>query len=164
MTIRTFSVPLKFYGKHSNFYILFAVLLESNKCIPFLFGKRWFVLIMWQVMSVLLTVINVINTLLADRNGSTLPFLQLCITYSLLFLTYVWQWEKSEMSWIPYFIVSFFNFVGDSTAIVAYNTTSLSSAMLLTTTVVFWVTPLSYFILKRKYSIIQLISLDQKEL
>lgn len=159
MTIRTFSVPLKFYGKHSNFYILFAVLLESNKCIPFLFGKRWFVLIMWQVMSVLLTVINVINTLLADRNGSTLPFLQLCITYSLLFLTYVWQWEKSEMSWIPYFIVSFFNFVGDSTAIVAYNTTSLSSAMLLTTTVVFWVTPLSYFILKRKYSIIQLISI-----
>ena len=134
-------------------------MLQSNKCIPFLFGKRWFVLIMWQVMSILLTVINVINTLLAEKNGSTLPFLQLCITYTLLLLAYVWRFEKSEMSWIPYIFVSIFNFIGDSTAIIAYNSTSLSSAMLLTTTVVFWVTPLSYFFLKRKYSLIQLLSI-----
>ena len=110
-------------------------------------------------MSMLLTVINVINTLLADRNGSTLPFLQLCITYAILLIAYVWRFEKSEMSWIPYIIVSIFNFIGDSTAIFAYDSTSLSSAMLLTTTVIFWVTPLSYFFLKRKYSIIQLISI-----
>ncbi|OHS93585.1 Integral membrane protein [Tritrichomonas foetus] len=134
-------------------------MLEVNQCVHLFFGKRWFVLIVWQLMSMLLTAINVINTLLADRNGSTLPLLQLCITYSLLLFTHVWRFERSEISWIPYLIVSVFNFVGDTTAIVAYNTTSLSSAMLLTTTVVFWVTPLSFFFLKRKYSLVQLFSI-----
>lgn len=134
-------------------------MLAVNQCVHLFFGKRWFVLIIWQVMSALLTGINVINTLLADRNGSTLPFLQLCISYTLLLVVHIWRYEKSDMSWIPYIIVSVFNIGGDTAAIYAYDNTSLSSAMLLATTTIFWVTPLSFFFLKRKYSLVQLFSM-----
>ena len=139
---------------HQNF-----LMLKVNNCFRFLFGKQWFVLIMWQLMSALLTGINVINTLLSELNGSTLPLLQLFITYSLLLISHVWHYERSDVSWLPYLVVSVFNIIGDTTSIFAYNTTSLSSAMLLSTTVVFWVTPLSFIFLKRKYSIVQLFSI-----
>jgi drug/metabolite transporter (DMT)-like permease len=44
-------------------------------------------------------------------------------------------------------------------AIFAYNQTSLSSAMLLSTTSIFWVAPLTFFFLKRRISLVQLLSL-----
>lgn len=114
---------------------------------------------MWQVCSVLLCSANVLNTLLADKNGSTLPFLQLTITYFILFVAHIWRYKHSEVSWLGYVVVSIFNCAGDVAAIYAYNTTSLSSAMLLTTTVIFWVAPMSVFILKRKLSVVQCISI-----
>lgn len=135
------------------------VLLEAHRCVRFLFGKRWFVLIMWQVCSILLCSVNVLNTVLADRNGSTLPFLQLTTAYFILFVAHIWRYQKSDVSWLGYVVVSVFNCAGDVAAVYAYNTTSLSSAMLLTTTVIFWVAPMSVLILKRKLSLVQCIAI-----
>lgn len=134
-------------------------LKQHNSCFHFLFGKRWFVLIMWQVASIILCVINLFNTLLSERNGSTLPFFQLMITYFILFSACIFRYEKSDISWLKYFVTTLFNFGGDVSSIYAYNTTSLSSAMLLATTVIFWVAPLSHFVLKHRMSIWQLLAL-----
>ena len=81
------------------------------------------------------------------------------ITYGILFVSHIWRFQKSEVSWFYYILVSAFNCAGDVTAIYAYNTTSLASAMLLTTTVIFWVAPLSFFVLKRRLSVVQMLSL-----
>ena len=109
--------------------------------------------------SILLCSINVFNTLLVEKNNSTLPYLQLMLTYGILFITHIFRFGKSDVRWIFYVLVSAFNCAGDVTAIYAYNTTSLASAMLLTTTVIFWVAPLSFFVLKRRLSLVQLLSL-----
>jgi drug/metabolite transporter (DMT)-like permease len=124
-----------------------------------LLSKRWFVLILWQVASLLLYSENLFNTLLANHNGETLPFLQLALAYTLLFLTHIWKYQRSDISWLKYFIVSLFSGAGDCMAIFAYNETSLSSAMLLSTTSIFWVAPLTFFFLKRRLSLVQILSL-----
>jgi drug/metabolite transporter (DMT)-like permease len=114
---------------------------------------------MWQIASLLLCSVNVFNTLLSGRNGHTLPFLQLAIAYTILLLVHIWRYETTQISWPKYILVSVFACAGDICAIYAYNTTSLSSAMLLSTTVVFWVAPISVFIQKRKVSIVQAIAI-----
>jgi drug/metabolite transporter (DMT)-like permease len=137
----------------------FSVPITLSLSCRTLLGKRWFVLFLWQVGSVLLCGLNVFNTLLANQNGQTLPFLQLALTYALILAVHIWRYERSDVSWLRYFIVSIFSGLGDALAIFAFNTTSLASAMLLTTTVVFWVAPLTFFILKRKISIVQLLAI-----
>jgi drug/metabolite transporter (DMT)-like permease len=128
-------------------------------CLRQLFAKRWFVLVAWHLGSILLCGLNVFNALLASANGHTLPFLQLAATYTLVLLMHVWRYSKSDISWLKYIIVSIFSGAGDALAIYAYNTTSLSSAMLLSTTVVFWVAPLTFLVLGRARSVVQVSSI-----
>jgi drug/metabolite transporter (DMT)-like permease len=107
----------------------------------------------------LLCAINVFNTLLSSRNSHTLPFLQLGISYTFLLLLHVKRYQSSDLPWLGYIVTTIFGCAGDACAIYSYNTTSLSSAMLLSTTVVFWVAPLDFFIQKRRISIAQGIAL-----
>ena len=130
---------------------------ETTKIAQFISKKKWITLILWQLCSILLCSVNVINTILSHENQHTLPFFQMTLTYFLLFIIFIWKFTKNEISWLKYLIVSIFNILGDTTSIMAYNTTSLSSAMLLGTTVIFWVAPLSYFFMK-SYSIILISS------
>jgi drug/metabolite transporter (DMT)-like permease len=124
-----------------------------------LFAKKWFILLMWQVCSVILCSMNVFNTLLARQNGHTLPFLQLAIAYSILFIGHIWRYERSDVSWLKYIIVSVFNVTGDVVAVFAYDTTSISSAMLLSTTVIFLVSLIAFFFMRRKISLWQCLAL-----
>lgn len=124
-----------------------------------IFQKRWVVIISWQVLSLILCMANLFNTLLANRFNGTLPFFQLALNYTLLIILHTWRMHKAETSWIKYIILAIFNVGGDIFAIYAYNTTSLSSAMLLSTTVIFWVAPLSCLILHQCISFLQFISI-----
>jgi drug/metabolite transporter (DMT)-like permease len=114
---------------------------------------------MWQIISALLCALNLFNTLLSDRDGNTLPFLQLAISYVLVLLTNIFRYERSDISWVRYLVCSVFTWGGDCSVVYAFNTTSLTSAMLLTTTTIFWVAPVTYFVLHRKISIAQLLSI-----
>jgi drug/metabolite transporter (DMT)-like permease len=132
---------------------------DCGDCVASLFAKKWFVMLMWQLCSVILCSMNIFNTLLATRNGQTLPFLQLAVSYGILLLCYIWKYERSDVSWLKYVIVSFFNVAGDVVAVFAYNTTSISSAMLLSTTVIFWVAIMAFFFMRQKISLWQLLAL-----
>lgn len=132
---------------------------ETTKFAKFISKKKWLVLLLWQLCSILLCAMNVINSILSKKNGKTLPFFQMALTYFLLFLIFIWNFRKNEISWLKYLIVVIFNILGDTSSIMAYNTTSLSSAMLLGTTVIFWVAPLSYIFMKRFFSTLQILSL-----
>ena len=76
-----------------------------------------------------------------------------------LLLMHVWSRPKSKDKWGGNIIVSLLNLGGDIASVYAYTMTSLSSAQLLVTTVVFWVAPLSFFLFKRKLSIAQIFSI-----
>jgi drug/metabolite transporter (DMT)-like permease len=102
-----------------------------------------------------MTDINLLN----ERNGSTLPFLQLAISYSLVFLTSIFRCKRSEISGVRSLICSVLTLVGDISVVYAFNTTSLTSAMLLTTTTILWVAPVTYFILHRGISFIRMLSI-----
>lgn len=132
---------------------------EPKSCFQRLLEHKWFVLFMWQVCSVLLCAMNVCCTLLVNESNETLPFLQLTVAYALLSIGHGWRWRKSEVQWWRYFIVAVLNCAGDGFSVISYNTTSLSSSMLLVTTVIFWVVPLSYLAFKRKFSVWQIVSL-----
>ena len=122
-------------------------------------GKKWFVMIMWQVCSIANCSGATLVTYISTLNGYSLPFLQLALTYiSLLVLHYRFA-PKTAMPWLRYIFVSIMNFGGDVTAIYAYTMTSLASAMMLVTTVIFWVAPISYFYLKRSMSWQQVLSI-----
>lgn len=124
-----------------------------------LFHKRWFVLIMWQVCSFFLCAMGVVVTLIDRINGSTLTFFQLLITYGMLSLAHIWHIESSDIALWKYICVAVLNCMGDGFSVISYSYTSLASSLLLTTTVVFWVVPLSYLVFKRKFSIPQLLAL-----
>lgn len=121
--------------------------------------KKWFVMIMWQVCAIMNVSGASFVTLMNNLNGRTMPFFQLALTYTTLLLVHFKFAPKTSMPWIKYFIVSVLNFGGDVTAIYAYTMTSLSSSMLLVTTVIFWVAPISYFFLKRDISWQQVLSI-----
>ena len=124
------------------------------QCFP-----KWGSIFDWQICSIDLTIIGTICSYLVIYYLTTIPLLMLCGAYFFLFIFHVFNPPKSNAPWWKYIIVSIAGLLGDYTAIQAYNKTSLASAMLLITTVIFWVAPLSYFILKRKISFIQIISI-----
>jgi drug/metabolite transporter (DMT)-like permease len=56
-------------------------------------------------------------------------------------------------------ICSVLTLVGDISVVYAFNTTSLTSAMLLTTTTILWIALVTYFILHRGISFIRMLSI-----
>ena len=124
-----------------------------------LFHRKWFVLFMWQICSIFLCAMGVVVTIITNINGSSLTFLQLVITYAMLALAHLWHIESSSIPIWKYIIVGLLNCMGDGFSVASYSYTSLASSLLLTTTVVFWVVPLSYIIFRRRFSIPQLLAL-----
>jgi len=126
---------------------------------PSLLEKKWVVMVAWQVCSVFLCGIASVCTWLTKINGKTLPVTQLAISYIILISRNLFFEKPKSIPWGKYFFVSFFNFSGDICSIYAYTMTSLSSSMILVTTVIFWVAPISYFVFKRSVSLCQGFSL-----
>ncbi|OHT05889.1 Integral membrane protein [Tritrichomonas foetus] len=118
--------------------------------------KKWAVLIAWQVCSIIMCGCGTICHYLATYYHETIPFLMMAGCYIILLLTSCWRVPKrSKISWWKYLLTSVTLSIGDYVAVLGYNTTSLSSSMLLVTTVVFWVAPLSYYVFGRKINIYQ---------
>ena len=138
----------------------FETLKQNEKKIftPYFF-KKLKTMLLWQVCSIFLCALATICTILTNNIGGTLPFLQLFVSYFSLFIFHVWSKPSSNESWFGYFVVSIFNLGGDIASIYAYTMTSLSTAQLLVTTVVFWVAPLSFIFFKRTLSIVQFLSI-----
>lgn len=131
----------------------------KETCMDRLWKHKWFVLFLWQFLAITITLLGAACTWLQQRNGSNLPYFQLFLGYSLLLIINGWKELKSKAPWTRYLIGGFFNLVSDILVVYAYSTTSLASAILITSTVVFWVAPLSYFLYKTKYSVWQILSM-----
>ena len=121
--------------------------------------KKWAVLIAWQICSLFLCSIGTICTYIASKYDSTIPLLMMSMGYFVILLCSAWKVPKAEISWWRYIVVSVCAVAGDYTAIQSYNHTSFSSALLLLTTVVFWVAPLSFIVFKRKISLMQFFAI-----
>lgn len=131
---------------------------KQESCLSRLWKKKWFVLLCWQLSSVFFTIQGVCCTILSTRGGATLPFLQLSMGYFLIMIANTWRDLKNKASWLKFIFASLCMFAGDSCTIYAYSTTSMASTVLLCSTIIFWVAPLTYFFYKRKYSIWQILS------
>ena len=123
------------------------------------FCKKLKTMLLWQVCSIFLCALATICTILTENVGGTLPFLQLFGSYFSLLIFHVWSKPTSNESWVGYLVVSLCNLGGDVASIYAYTMTSLSTAQLLVTTVVFWVAPLSFLFFRRTLSIVQFLSI-----
>jgi drug/metabolite transporter (DMT)-like permease len=136
-------------------------LLTAPTLMERLWARKWFVLVMWQVCSLLITAMNVAATEIISITGQSLPFLELLAAYGLLSLSHSWKIPRTPTTspWWHFAIVGLLNFMGDGFNVLALEYTSLSSTMLLVTTVIFWVIPASYYLLKRRFSVWQILSL-----
>ena len=122
-------------------------------------GNQCGVLAAWQLCAIVLCAAGTMCTLIVVDFGETIPLLMLAECYFLLLIFNVWWWPKSDVSWWKYCLIAICGLLGDWTGVMAYNMTSLSSAMLLVTTVIFWVAPLSFFVFGRKINWKQLIAI-----
>jgi drug/metabolite transporter (DMT)-like permease len=121
--------------------------------------NKWAVILAWQVASLILCGAATLVTLMATQFEQTIPFLMMTLIYTFLFICSVWRAPRSPLSWWGYITVSALTILGDWTGILAYEKTSMASALMFLTTGVFWVTPLAYFVFHRKVTIWQVIAI-----
>ncbi|KAH0785177.1 Integral membrane protein [Histomonas meleagridis] len=121
--------------------------------------KKWCVLIAWQLTSVVLCSAGTMCTYISIKFGTTIPFLMVFITYVFLLISSCWKLPKAETSWWRFLVVAIATICGDYTGVRAYSSTSLSSALTLCTTTIFWVVPLSYFVFGRKINLKQFFAI-----
>lgn len=113
----------------------------------------------WQVLALILCGAGTVVSYTCTIYGEFISILALAICYFIIFITNVWWWPKSKTPWWSYFLVALFCLGGDISGVFAYNYTSLASAMLLATTVIFWVAPIAYFVFHRKVNWKQMIAM-----
>lgn len=129
------------------------------KCPKKVFGTKCGALFGFQ-LCVLFTFAG--GTVLAYKRklyGNTLPFLNVAITYFLVLICNLWRWDKSESKWWGYILVAIFIIGADCLNLLGYNKTSIASVMLLVSTEIFWVAPLSFLVFKRKINWIQFLAM-----
>lgn len=115
-----------------------------------LLQNKYVVLIAWQVACLILTSGGTICSVLALYYGSTITLLMLAMSYFNIFIVNCFWWPRSSTPWWKYIVIAVAGFAGDWTGVLAYNYTSLATAIVLCTTVVIWVAPLAYFVVGRK--------------
>ena len=119
----------------------------------------WGVMIGWQVCSLILTGAGAALSFNYYYSGDVCSLLSLLMCYALVFIMNIWFVKPAQTKWWIYILVGLCGFLDDWTAVLAYRYTSFASAMLLVTTVVFWVAPMAYFIFGRKINWIQFIAM-----
>lgn len=141
--------------------IFYSIFLTKNlsKMLDRILGNVWGVMAGWQVCALILCGGGTVLSYTAAHYNTTIPLLQLAMSYFITLFCNIWWWPKSRSPWWSYFLVAVMCFAGDWTAVVAYNNTSLSAAMLLGTTVIFWVAPIAYFVFGRKVTWIQILAM-----
>ncbi|OHT12618.1 Integral membrane protein [Tritrichomonas foetus] len=131
----------------------------ADNCIIKLLRSKWGQLIGWQICSILICGSGTMCTYIARNFEMTIPLLMLSMTYFIIFLFSCWRIPKTDVPKWRYFVISLGLIAGDYTAVTAFNTTSLASAMVFVTTVIFWVCPFAYFFFGRKVSLIQFFAI-----
>lgn len=135
--------------------------MRNCACLDRLLQRKGPVLAAWQICSLDVCAYTTACTGIVTIAGSSIPFLMASLAYTLLLIISAWKIPKPKegSKWYGYIAVACLTVIGDYTGIQSYNMTSMSSAMLLCTTIAFWVAPISFFVFKRRYTIWQWLSL-----
>jgi solute carrier family 35 protein F1/2 len=128
----------------------------------------WIVLAIGQVLALCITATNTFTTLLVMENWS-IPALQTIFNYFLLSLVYLpftlykYGFKKlGRIIWVDgwkYFILSFLDVFGNYFTVLAYVYTNLLSAQLLNFWSIVCVVIISFFLLKVRYKLFQIIGI-----
>lgn len=147
-----------------KFYLLIQISshYDSNKWllhIHFMNLKKIYVLLSWQLSSLILCGAGSMCTLISIKYEKTIPFFMVSITYCIIFLCFVWGAPKSQIPWWKSILIAVATIAGDYSGVMAYSKTSFASALVLCTTTIFWVVPIGYFVFGRKINLIQLFAI-----
>ena len=129
------------------------------KCTNNILQKTWAQLIAWQILSILSCCSGTICNVIAMYYETTIPLLMLSIEYTTILLASCWKVPKSNTPMWRYFVLSVCSLSGDYLSVLAFNNTSLGSAVVLINTMLFWVAPLAFFIFHRKLTIMQVFAI-----
>ncbi|KAI8632737.1 DUF914-domain-containing protein [Xylariaceae sp. FL1651] len=128
----------------------------------------WAVLLIGQVLALAITSTNTFSSLLVQHNTS-IPAFQTFFNYVLLTLIYftymLYQYGFKKFGRIlwrdgwKYFILSFFDVEGNYFTVLAYNYTNILSAQLINFWAIVIVVVLSFFLLRVRYKVFQIIGI-----
>ncbi|KAI9163956.1 solute carrier family 35 member [Paramyrothecium foliicola] len=128
----------------------------------------WFVIAIGQVLALCITGTNTFSSLLAGA-GTSIPAFQTVFNYILLFLIYTtvfivrdgpagwWRAAKSD-GW-KYLIMSFMDVEGNYFTVLAYRYTNVMSAQLINFWAIVVVVIISFFLLRVRYRLFQIIGI-----
>ena len=129
------------------------------KCFSLFLKNKWGQVIAWQLCSISMAMEATIVHIISHYYKRTIPLLALSVVYSIILLASCWKVPKSDTPRWRYFVVSITCLAADFLSVTANNETSIGSATVLVNTIIFWVAPLSYFMFKRKLTVIQILSI-----
>ncbi|CCF39767.1 hypothetical protein CH063_10508 [Colletotrichum higginsianum] len=128
----------------------------------------WIVLLIGQILALCITSTNTFTSFLAN-NGVSIPAFQTVFNYILLFLIYfpvtIWKYGFKKWAGIvvrdgwKYFILSFLDVEGNYFTVLAYRYTNILSAQLLNFWAIVVVIVLSFFLLRVRYKIFQIVGI-----
>lgn len=117
--------------------------------------KKWALLIGWQICAVILCGAGSLCAGIIKYAGSSLNSFMIACGYTLCLVVSMWKVPKTKVSWWPYILAGWTAVAGDSCAVLSLNMTSLATALLLTTTTVFWCVPLGWIMFRRRITLLQ---------
>ncbi|KAJ0136863.1 putative solute carrier family member [Colletotrichum tanaceti] len=128
----------------------------------------WIILLIGQILALCITSTNTFTSFLAN-NGVSIPAFQTVFNYILLFLIYfpvtIWKYGFKKWAGIvvrdgwKYFILSFLDVQGNYVTVLAYRYTNILSAQLLNFWAIVVVIVLSFFLLRVRYKIFQIVGI-----
>ncbi|KAI5467937.1 hypothetical protein BGZ63DRAFT_39961 [Mariannaea sp. PMI_226] len=128
----------------------------------------WIVVIIGQILSLCITGTNTFSTFLAIA-GTNIPAFQTVFNYILMFLIYTpiffWKsgfdgwWRVAKKDGWRYLIMAFLDVEGNYFTVLAYRYTNLLSAQLLNFWSIVCVVIISFFLLKVRYKLFQVIGI-----
>lgn len=124
-----------------------------------LFSNKWGACLGFQICIIFITASGAILSYKQEKYGDGLPIFSIGTGYVFAWIVLVWMWLKGKGKWWNILFVTLFIVPGDCCGCIAYSQTSLASAMLIITTVIFRAAPLAYIFFKRKINWIQFLSM-----
>ncbi|KAF5559497.1 solute carrier family 35 member F2 [Fusarium napiforme] len=128
----------------------------------------WIVLALGQVLALCITATNTFTSFLANA-GTNIPAFQTVFNYILMFLIYtpIFLWKDGIKGWWrvgvkdgwKYLIMAFLDVEGNYFTVLAYRYTNVLSAQLINFWAIVCVVVISFFLLKVRYRIFQIIGI-----
>ncbi|KAM6507884.1 hypothetical protein FSOLCH5_013083 [Fusarium solani] len=128
----------------------------------------WIVLALGQVLALCITSTNTFTSFLAEE-GTNIPAFQTVFNYILMFLIYtpIFLFKDGPREWVrvawtdgwKYFIMAFLDVQGNYFTVLAYRYTNVLSAQLINFWAIVCVVVISFFLLKVRYKIFQIVGI-----